>query len=82
MAVSDYVYDDLDRPLRVTENLTAVEGGNRVSDTVYYADDSVSLYLGDCREVDRTRLPVHEGPARGEDQYHETVSDDAEDAHG
>ena len=41
VAVSDYVYDDLDRSLRVTENLTAGEGGNRVSETVYNADDSV-----------------------------------------
>lgn len=42
VAVADYVYDDLDRPLRVTENLTAGEGGNRVSETVYNADDSVA----------------------------------------
>jgi len=41
VAVSDYAYDDLDRPLRVTENLTAGEGGNRVSETVYNADNSV-----------------------------------------
>lgn len=41
VAVTDYAYDDLDRLLRVTENLTAGEGGNRVSETVYNADDSV-----------------------------------------
>ena len=41
VAVADYAYDDLDRLLRVTENLTAAEGGNRVSETVYNADDSV-----------------------------------------
>ena len=41
VAVADYLYDDLDRPLRVTENLTAGEGGNRISETVYNADDSV-----------------------------------------
>ncbi|GEM_PF-2737744 len=33
--VTDYAYDDLDRPSRVTQNLTAGEGGNRVTDTVY-----------------------------------------------
>ena len=43
VAVADYVYDDLDRVLRVTENLTAGEGGNRVSETVYNKDDSVQV---------------------------------------
>ena len=41
LAVTDYVYDNLDRLNRVTENLTAAEGGNRVTDTVYNSDDSV-----------------------------------------
>ncbi len=41
VAVADYLYDNLDRPIRVTENLTAGEGGNRISETVYNADDSV-----------------------------------------
>jgi RHS repeat-associated protein len=39
--VTDYAYDDLDRPSRVTQNLTAGEGGNRVSETVYNLDDTV-----------------------------------------
>ena len=39
--VTDYAYDDLDRVIRVTENLTAAEGGNRVSETVYNLDDTV-----------------------------------------
>ncbi|WP_418646900.1 RHS repeat-associated core domain-containing protein [Thauera butanivorans] len=41
VAVTDYAYDDLDRLIRVTENLPAGEGGNRVTETVYNADDSV-----------------------------------------
>lgn len=43
VSVADYAYDDLDRLLRVTENLTAGEGGNRVSETVYNKDDSVQV---------------------------------------
>jgi len=39
--VTDYAYDDLDRPSRVTQNLTAGEGGNRVSETAYHLDDTV-----------------------------------------
>ncbi len=39
--VTDYAYDDLDRLVRVTENLPAGEGGNRVTDTVYHLDDTV-----------------------------------------
>jgi RHS repeat-associated protein len=39
--VTDYAYDELDRLMRVTENLTAAEGGNRVSETVYNLDDTV-----------------------------------------
>ena len=41
VAVTDYAYDDLDRLMRVTEALPAGEGGNRVTETVYNADDSV-----------------------------------------
>ncbi|MHA7602601.1 DUF6531 domain-containing protein, partial [Alicycliphilus sp. T452] len=39
--VTDYAYDDLDRLVRVTENLPAGEGGNRVSETLYNLDDAV-----------------------------------------
>jgi RHS repeat-associated protein len=39
--VTDYVYDDLDRLQRVTQNLPATQGGNRVSETVYNADNTV-----------------------------------------
>ncbi|MDY0014094.1 MAG: RHS repeat-associated core domain-containing protein [Rhodocyclaceae bacterium] len=39
--VTDYAYDDLDRLIRVTENLPAADGGNRVTETAYYADDRV-----------------------------------------
>ena len=41
VAVTDYAYDDLDRLIRVTENLPAGEGGNRVTETAYRADGSV-----------------------------------------
>ncbi|MCG5510088.1 RHS repeat-associated core domain-containing protein, partial [Ectothiorhodospira lacustris] len=41
VAVTDYAYDDLDRLIRVTENLPAGEGGNRITETAYNADDSV-----------------------------------------
>jgi RHS repeat-associated protein len=41
VAVVDAVYDDLDRPKQVTRFLPATEGGNRVTSTTYYADDSV-----------------------------------------
>ncbi|MBP6037231.1 MAG: RHS repeat-associated core domain-containing protein, partial [Azonexus sp.] len=40
--ITDYTYDDLDRLTQVTEALTAGEGGNRVTQTTYYADDRVS----------------------------------------
>ena len=43
VAVTNYAYDNLDRLVRVTENLGAVEGGNRVSETIYNADDSVRI---------------------------------------
>ncbi len=39
--ITDTAYDDLDRPSRVTQSLPAAEGGNRVTETVYSADDSV-----------------------------------------
>lgn len=39
--ITDYVYDDLDRLAQVTKNLTAAEGGNRVTQTTYFADDRV-----------------------------------------
>lgn len=39
--VTDYAYDDQDRLIRVTENLTATEGGNRVTETTYNLDGSV-----------------------------------------
>jgi RHS repeat-associated protein len=39
--VTDYAYDNLDRLTQVTEALTAGEGGNRVTQTAYYADDRV-----------------------------------------
>ena len=39
--VTDYAYDDLDRQTRITESLTAAEGGNRITDTVYNLDDTV-----------------------------------------
>ncbi|WP_287399889.1 RHS repeat-associated core domain-containing protein [Nitrosomonas sp. H1_AOB3] len=41
--VADYAYDNLDRLIRITENLTAGEGGNRITETVYNADDSVQI---------------------------------------
>ncbi|EIC30148.1 RHS repeat-associated core domain-containing protein [Methylomicrobium album] len=39
--VTDYAYDDLDRLSTRTENLPAADGGNRITQTVYNADDSV-----------------------------------------
>lgn len=41
VAVTDYAYDDLDRLIRVTELLTAAEGGNRITETTYNLDGSV-----------------------------------------
>ncbi|MCV2218108.1 RHS repeat-associated core domain-containing protein [Thauera sp. Sel9] len=41
VAVTDYAYDDLDRLVKITENLTSAQGGNRVTETVYNADGSV-----------------------------------------
>jgi RHS repeat-associated protein len=43
VAVTDYAYDVLDRQIRLTENLTAAEGGNRVSETTYNLDDTVQM---------------------------------------
>lgn len=42
VAVTDIVYDDLDRASRTTQSLTAAEGGNRVTDTAYNLDGSVN----------------------------------------
>jgi len=39
--VTDYLYDNLDRVSKVTENLTTAEGGNRVTETAYNADGSM-----------------------------------------
>lgn len=47
--ITDYSYDDLDRVRQVTANLPSSEGGNRVAETVYYADghvQSVRLAVG------------------------------------
>jgi len=43
MTVADYVYDNLDRLNTLTENLPVADGGNRVTQTVYNADDSVQI---------------------------------------
>lgn len=43
VTVTDYAYDDLDRLMRVTENLLATQGGNRVRETVYNADSTVQI---------------------------------------
>lgn len=40
--VTDQTYDDLDRPVRVTQTLTAAEGGNRITDTAYNLDNTVA----------------------------------------
>ena len=39
--ITDIAYDDLDRPFRTTQSLPATDGGNRVTETVYNADDTV-----------------------------------------
>ncbi|QZP09150.1 RHS repeat-associated core domain-containing protein [Caenibius sp. WL] len=41
IAISDYVYDDQDRLMRVTQNQPAAQGGNRVTETTYYPNDQV-----------------------------------------
>lgn len=41
--MADFAYDDLDRPIRTTEYLTAAEGGNRVSETVFNIDDTIQI---------------------------------------
>ncbi|MDN6860456.1 RHS repeat-associated core domain-containing protein [Pseudomonas sp. CAN2814] len=41
VAMTDTTYDDLDRPYKTTQYLTSAEGGSRVTQTVYNADDSV-----------------------------------------
>ncbi|CAG4902157.1 RHS repeat-associated core domain-containing protein [Paraburkholderia gardini] len=39
--ITDTAYDDHHRPFRVTRYLAAADGGNRVTETAYNADDSV-----------------------------------------
>ena len=39
--ITDIAYDDQDRTQRVTQSLTATEGGNRLTDTSYYTDGRV-----------------------------------------
>ncbi|WP_175672662.1 RHS repeat-associated core domain-containing protein [Burkholderia ambifaria] len=39
--ITDTAYDDHHRPSRVTQYLSAADGGNRVTETAYYADDRV-----------------------------------------
>jgi RHS repeat-associated protein len=41
VTLTDYSYDDLDRKIRIVENLASAEGGNRVSETTYYLDNTV-----------------------------------------
>ncbi|CAM2191519.1 conserved protein of unknown function [Paraburkholderia kururiensis] len=43
--ITDTAYDDHHRPSRVTQYLSAAEGGNRVTETTYYADDRVNTVL-------------------------------------
>ncbi|MFM0642220.1 DUF6531 domain-containing protein [Paraburkholderia metrosideri] len=40
--ITDTAYDDLDRVSQTTQYLAAVDGGNRVTTTIYNADDTVS----------------------------------------
>ncbi|QID19401.1 RHS repeat protein [Nitrogeniibacter mangrovi] len=40
--VTDYTYNNRDWVSRVTENLTTAEGGDRLTDTSYFADGSVA----------------------------------------
>lgn len=39
--MTDMAYDDLDRVMRITQYLTTAEGGNRVTETTYFADGKV-----------------------------------------
>lgn len=39
--IVDTAYDELDRPWKVTQYLTAAEGGNRISETLYFLDGKV-----------------------------------------
>ncbi|AEA66109.1 RHS repeat-associated core domain-containing protein [Burkholderia gladioli] len=41
VAITDTNYDDLDRVFQVTQNLPADQGGNRVTETHYYNDDTI-----------------------------------------
>ncbi|WP_410209748.1 RHS repeat-associated core domain-containing protein [Aquirhabdus sp.] len=40
--VTDIAYDELDRASRTTQYLTVAQGGNRITDTTYNLDDTVS----------------------------------------
>jgi len=41
--ITDTAYDDLDRAFRTTQYVPAADGGNRVTETVYNADDTVQI---------------------------------------
>ncbi|RIX83200.1 RHS repeat-associated core domain-containing protein [Acidovorax cavernicola] len=41
--ITDTAYDDLDRAFRTTQFVAAADGGNRVTETVYNADDTVQI---------------------------------------
>ncbi|MBT2336215.1 RHS repeat protein [Variovorax paradoxus] len=41
--ITDTAYDDLDRAFRSTQYVPAADGGNRVTETVYNADDTVQI---------------------------------------
>lgn len=41
--IADTAYDDLDRAFRTTQYVPAADGGNRVTETVYNADDTVQI---------------------------------------
>jgi len=41
--ITDTAYDDLDRAFRTTQFVPAADGGNRVTETVYNADDTVQI---------------------------------------
>ncbi|GAB1719359.1 MAG: hypothetical protein NTAFB09_10900 [Nitrosospira sp.] len=46
--VTDYTYNIFDTPARITENLTAGEGGNRTTEYLYHAD---GLLYSDTRAI-------------------------------
>ncbi|RSZ30580.1 RHS repeat protein [Variovorax beijingensis] len=41
--ITDTAYDDLDRAFRITQFVPAADGGNRITETVYNADDTVQI---------------------------------------